>query len=72
MGIDIETHFADFEDYWKPFLGGQGPAPTYLMSLNESERKRLKNLLYERLPIQCDRSILLSVRALAVKGKVLR
>ena len=24
--IDIATEFADFDDYWKPFLGGQGPA----------------------------------------------
>src|ERR1043166_5389025 len=22
--IDIETHFKDFDDYWNPFLGGQG------------------------------------------------
>jgi SAM-dependent methyltransferase len=32
--IDIPTPFASFEDYWEPFLGGQGPAPAYAMSLN--------------------------------------
>jgi hypothetical protein len=68
--IEIDTYFADFDDYWMPFLGGQGPAPTYLMSLSESERKRLKNYIYERLPIQPNGSIPLSARALAVKGKV--
>ena len=27
--IDIPTRFADFDDYWQPFLGGQGrPRPT--------------------------------------------
>ena len=25
--IDIPTDFKDFDDYWLPFFGGQGPAP---------------------------------------------
>jgi hypothetical protein len=25
--IDIPTQFRSFDDYWQPFLGGQGPAP---------------------------------------------
>jgi ubiquinone/menaquinone biosynthesis C-methylase UbiE len=68
--IEIATHFADFADYWEPFLGGQGPAPTYLLSLSKIERVRLRNLIYERLPVQRDGSIPLSARALAVKGTV--
>jgi ubiquinone/menaquinone biosynthesis C-methylase UbiE len=68
--IEINTHFADFDDYWKPFLGGQGPAPTYLMSLSEAEREHLRNLIHERLPIQRNGSIPLSARAWAVKGIV--
>lgn len=68
--IEIDTYFTDFDDYWMPFLGGQGPAPTYLMSLNETDRAHLKNSIYKRLPIQPDGSIPLSARALAVKGKV--
>jgi SAM-dependent methyltransferase len=36
--IDIPTPFASFEDYWQPFLGGQGPAPAYAMSLDEAAR----------------------------------
>jgi len=36
--IDILTHFRDFDDYWSPFLGGQGPAPGYAMSLSEERR----------------------------------
>ncbi len=31
--IDLLATFVDFEDYWQPFLGGQGPAPAYVMSL---------------------------------------
>jgi SAM-dependent methyltransferase len=33
--IDVPTPFTDFEDYWRPFLGGQGPAPSYAMSLDD-------------------------------------
>ena len=31
--IDVPTTFRDFDDYWSPFLGGQGPASIYAMSL---------------------------------------
>jgi hypothetical protein len=27
--IDVPTHFRNFDDFWTPFLGGQGPAPGY-------------------------------------------
>jgi hypothetical protein len=33
--LDIITRFADFDDYWCPFLGGQGPAPTFVQTLGE-------------------------------------
>jgi hypothetical protein len=32
--INIPIHFHDFDDYCSPFLGGQGPAPGYAMSLD--------------------------------------
>ena len=35
--IDIPTVFADFDDYWTPFLGGQGPAPAYAASLSDTD-----------------------------------
>jgi ABC-type transport system substrate-binding protein len=31
--IDVPAIFRDFDDYWSPFLGRQGPAPGYVMSL---------------------------------------
>ena len=40
--IDIPTPFASYEEYWRPFLGGQGPAPAYAMSLDEPARARLR------------------------------
>lgn len=70
--IDISTPFMDFDDYWQPFLGGQGPAPGYAMSLDESARARLRNRLRERLPIAADGSIPLTARAWAVRATVAR
>jgi SAM-dependent methyltransferase len=66
--IDIATPFADFDDYWRPFLGGQGPAPTYVMSLDEEARVRLRERLRNSLPRQADGSIALGARAWAVRG----
>ena len=68
--IEIETHFHDFDDYWKPFLGGQGPAPTYVTSLDESEKNNLRDGLSERLPIQSDGSIIMFARAWAASSQV--
>src|SRR5262249_52127086 len=49
--VDIATNFRDFEDYWSPFLGGQGPAPSYTMSLSEEHRKALRDRIRSSLPI---------------------
>lgn len=68
--IDIATRFVDFDDYWTPFLGGQGPAPTYTMSLAESDRARLRQALKARVPVQADGSIALTARAWAVRARV--
>jgi SAM-dependent methyltransferase len=66
--IDVPTRFEDFDDYWKPFLGGQGPAPSFAMSLDEERRARLRDQLRAALPIAADGSIDLIARAWAVRG----
>ena len=66
--IVVPTPFADFDDYWSPFLGGQGPAPAYAMSLSEEDRAVLRERLRARLPIEDDGSIRLTARAWAVCG----
>jgi SAM-dependent methyltransferase len=66
--IDIPTAFRDFEDYWSPFLGGQGPAPGYAMSLAEERRHALRERLRATLPMADDGSIQLIARAWAVRG----
>jgi SAM-dependent methyltransferase len=68
--IDIPTPFAGFDDYWRPFLGGQGPAPAYAMALDEAARTRLRDRLRERLPVEADGSIRLTARAWAARGTV--
>ena len=68
--IDIPTVFRNFDDYWSPFLGKQGAAPTYLASLSSEQRKRIRAALRARLVPAADGSIALSARAWAVQGTV--
>jgi hypothetical protein len=67
--IDIPTAFRDFDDYWSPFLGGQGPAPGYAMSLSEERRGALRERIRSNLPTANDGSIPLVARAWAVRGR---
>jgi SAM-dependent methyltransferase len=66
--IRVPTVFRDFDDYWAPFLGGQGPAPGYALSLAEPRRAALREALRARLPAAADGSIPLQAGAWAVAG----
>lgn len=66
--IDLPTVFRDFDDYWSPFLGGQGPAPGYCVSLPETEREALREKLRTELPVAPDGRIHLMARAFAIRG----
>jgi hypothetical protein len=68
--IEIPTVFRDFDDYWIPFLGKQGAGPTYLASLNDEMRDRIRDALKNRLVLAFDGSIALTAKAWAVKGTV--
>jgi SAM-dependent methyltransferase len=68
--IDIPTVFRDFDDYWIPFLGKQGAAPTYLASLNDEMRARIRDALKARFVAAADGSIAMTARAWAVQGTV--
>ncbi len=70
QAIEVATVFLDFDDYWTPFLGGQGPAPGYCMALGESRRSALREEVRRRLPIGADGAIHLVGRAWAVRGEV--
>lgn len=66
--VAVPTIFRDFDDYWAPFLGGQGPAPGYCAALAQESRDRLRARLQVTLPQEPDGTIKLSARAWAVSG----
>ncbi len=66
--IEASTVFRDFDDYWRPFTLGAGPAPGYCMSLDPEARQRLKEKLQDSLPRRDDGSIPLRTRAWAIKA----
>jgi SAM-dependent methyltransferase len=68
--IDVPTVFRDFDDYWRPFLGKQGAAPTYLASMPAETRDRIRVALKARLVAAADGSIAMTARAWAVQGTV--
>jgi SAM-dependent methyltransferase len=66
--IEVTTPFRDFDDYWTPFLGGQGPAPGYVATLDDHHRTAVRDLLRSSLPTAPDGTITLTARAWAVRG----
>ena len=68
--LDTPTIFPDFDDYWRPFTQGAGPAPGYVASLSEDASKRLRDRLEANLPREVDGSIGMKARAWAVRAKV--
>jgi SAM-dependent methyltransferase len=66
--IDTDTVFGDFDDFWAPFLGGQGPAPGYVATLSSDRQEALRERLRASLPVDSDGSIRLIARAWAVRG----
>ncbi len=69
--IEIEMPFASFDDYWLPFLGGQGPAGAHAAGLTDTARSALEARLRARLlGGRHDRAFTLRARAWAVRGVV--
>jgi SAM-dependent methyltransferase len=66
--IQVPTLFRDFDDYWLPFLTGQGPAGGYVASLSPERRETLRERLRTTLPINADGTIDLVAGAWATRG----
>jgi SAM-dependent methyltransferase len=64
--IEIPTVFADFDDLWTPFLGGQGAAPSYLATLDDARRDAIREIMRAGTP--ANGPIELTARAWAVKA----
>ena len=41
----IRMEFESFDDYWRPYIGGQGPYAEYVSKLTSDERATLKHHL---------------------------
>lgn len=68
--IDVQTVFKSFDDYWQPFLGRTGAAPTYLASVSDEVRERIRLHLESLLAPPQGGAIELTARAWAVRGVV--
>jgi SAM-dependent methyltransferase len=66
--IEIPTRFSTFAEFWKPFLGGTGPAPSYVASLDSPQREALATRLERSVPREPDGTISLVARAWVVRG----
>ncbi|WP_395245441.1 class I SAM-dependent methyltransferase [Agromyces sp. MMS24-K17] len=64
--LEVDAVFADFDDLWEPFLGGQGVAPVYLATLAPEQRDLVREALRARLAPAADGTITLDLRAWAV------
>jgi SAM-dependent methyltransferase len=62
--LTIDMAFTSFDDYWQPFLCGQGPAGLYTSSLTESARNALESKL------RADVGLTMRARAWAVRGVI--
>jgi len=69
--LDVALHFASFDDYWAPFLLGQGPAGACAAGLTPERQRALAQRLRRRLlGDEPDRPIDMRARAWAVSGVV--
>lgn len=67
--IEEVARFQGFDDFWRPFTLGAGPAPGYVASLPPEARERLRERLDRALPRRPDGGIELPLRAWAVRGR---
>jgi SAM-dependent methyltransferase len=69
--LTVMLRFASFDDYWAPFLLGQGPAGAYVAKLLKDRQAALSQRLRKRvLAGPPDHPIEMQARAWAVKGTV--
>lgn len=69
--LEIPTRFKNFDDYWIPYSSGVGPQGVYVDTLSQEQRDALRDNLRKRLlGDRADGEIVLSAKALAVRGRV--
>jgi SAM-dependent methyltransferase len=65
--LRLQAQYADFDDYWDPFLTGTGPAGSYCVSLGADAQAALRGECFVRLGKPAS-AFTLSARAWAVRG----
>lgn len=68
-GLHVAADYADFDDFWSPFLTGIGPTGAYTASLDDERRAALREACFERLGSPAG-SFRLDARAWFVRGEV--
>jgi SAM-dependent methyltransferase len=69
--IDIEMNFESFADYWESFLLGQGPAGSYVRSLDADKLRAVREDVQRRLSLSAENTpFVLPARVWAVRGMV--
>ncbi len=66
--VETDTVFQSFEEYWRPFLSGVGPAPSYVAALDAGKREQLQARLERSLGFEGTEPLRLVARAWAVRG----
>ena len=66
--LTVPTVFADVDDYWEPFLGGQGAVAGYLARLDGAALGALAEEVRRRLPVDDDGAVRLTARAWCARG----
>jgi SAM-dependent methyltransferase len=70
QSLTIRMEYANFEDYWQPFLGGQGPVGTYFANLGPHLKAQIKEAVRDAYCSGSpDGPRSLTASAWAVKGK---
>ncbi len=71
QSLTIRMDFANFEDYWQPFLGGQGPVGGYFAKLSPDLKARIKDAVRDAYCSgAADGARSLTATAWAVRGTV--
>jgi len=68
--IEIEVHYANFDDYWTSQTGLANGVVQAIRKMSEPDIARLKAYLREHLPTDRNGRIAYPARANAVKGRV--
>jgi SAM-dependent methyltransferase len=66
--IDVEGAYAGFDDYWRPFAAGVGPAAGYLAAQPEGRREEIRGACFEILGRPAG-AFSLPARVLAIRGR---